>query len=152
MSSRTQRNNRRRGQALIETSLVLLLCMAVMVGILDVGRVLFIHQFLTERVRLAARYASVNTYDATKVRNIVLYGKATPADGAKPYMNLKASNVVVTRSGAGTADDRVSVRITGYPFAFFTEALLTPISSITQVSLSKKAFDIGVTQTYEHVD
>lgn len=152
MVRRKQTNKRRRGQALIETSLVLLLCLAVMVGILDVGRILFVHQFLAERVRTAARYASVNTYDQTKIRNLVLYGKTTVSEGTKPYMNLTASNVVVNRYGAGTSEDRVTVKITNYPFEFFTSMLLAPMKSISRGGVMRKAFDISATQTYEHVD
>src|SRR5262249_526740 len=54
-----------RGQAMIETSLVLVLLLAFLVGTLDCGQFLYFHQALSERARAAARFAAVNPTDRT---------------------------------------------------------------------------------------
>jgi len=149
MISSIRHRQNRRGQAMLETTLVLLIMITLLIGILDLGRILFINEFLTERVRTAARYASVNPYDATKIRNLVLYGVTSPGANAKPYMNLTASNVVVTRAGAGTSEDRVTVKITGYPLEFFAMMFVRKAPNGTSTITAR---DIVITQAYECVN
>ena len=63
----------RKGSALVEGALVLGLMAFTLIGLVDIGTILVLHQGLTERVRAGARYGVVRPYDATKITNVVLY-------------------------------------------------------------------------------
>ncbi|MEK7408294.1 MAG: TadE family protein [Acidobacteriota bacterium] len=120
MASRTRRN-RQRGQALVESAFITLVFVVTLLGIFDLGQILFIHQSLADRARNAARYAVVRTYDATVVQNMVLYYQPTVPEGATTgFMGLATSMVSVTRSDAGTNEDRITITISNYPFRFFS--------------------------------
>jgi Flp pilus assembly protein TadG len=107
---------------MVEGVLVLLVIVATLAGTLDFGQVMFVHQALVERTRMAARYAALNPANTTGTRNVVMYGRsdATGNGSGVGYLGIKASNVTITRSGANTNDDRVIVTISNYPLAFFT--------------------------------
>jgi hypothetical protein len=109
---------RKRGQAIVEGALVTLVLAAVLIGIFDLGLVLFIHQTFTTRVRSAVRYGVVNPYDETAIKNMVLYGQ--PTTGTSGMFGLTAAMVSVTESGLGTNDQRIVVTISGFPYRFFS--------------------------------
>jgi Flp pilus assembly protein TadG len=109
---------RRRGQAIVEGALVTLVLAAMLIGIFDLGLVLFIHQTFATRVRSAVRYGVVNTYDETAIKNMVLYGQ--PTAGASGAFGLTAAMVSVAETGVGTNDQRIVVTISGYPYRFFS--------------------------------
>ena len=103
---------------MVEAALVTLVLVAVLIGIFDLGLVLFIHQTFATRVRSAVRYAVVNTYDETAIKNMVLYGQ--PTAGASGVFGLTAGMVSVARTDIGTNDQRIVVTISGYPYHFFS--------------------------------
>jgi Flp pilus assembly protein TadG len=109
----TMKRNRQRGGTLLESALTLIVFLALFIGVFDVGEMLFIHQTLTDRARNAARWGAVNTFDATTIQNLVLYGATAPAAGQIASFGLAASNVTVTRPAisVGTPEDRVVVTI-----------------------------------------
>ena len=109
---------RKRGQAIVEGALVTLVLAAVLIGVFDLGLVLFIHQNFATRVRSAVRYAVVNTYDETAIKNMVLYGR--PTAGGTGMFGLTAAMVSVAQTGVGTNDERIVVTISGYPYRFFS--------------------------------
>ena len=111
-------SSRKRGQAIVEGALVTLVLVAVLIGIFDLGIVLFIHQTFTTRVRSAVRYAVVHTYDETAIKNMVLYGKSTA--GAAGVFGLTVGMVSVARTDVGTNDQRIVVTISGYPYRFLS--------------------------------
>ena len=104
---------------MVETSLVLVVFLMMLIGIADLGQVLFIHASLVERVREGLRYGVI-TYDTAAIKNIVLYGTPAPADGATPSFNLTASMVSVSRADANTPEDRVVITVSNYPIQWFT--------------------------------
>lgn len=121
------RKRKERGQALVETGLVMLIFLPVLFGILDFGQFLYLHQSLSERVRAAARYGAVHTYtDGSAIVNVAIYNDASgSSNGATPLLpNLQSSNstgngyVTATLSGAGTDDALITVTITKYPYSF----------------------------------
>ena len=117
---RPKNNKSRRGSAMVESALVLLVFMTVLVGTFDISQLLFVQQSITEKVRVAARYGAVNTYNQAAIENMVLYSQSTvPATGG-PAFNLTRSMVTVVRSDAGTPDDRISVTVSNYHFEFIT--------------------------------
>jgi Flp pilus assembly protein TadG len=96
----------RRGQTAVESALVFLVLLITVIGIFDLGQILFIHQTFMERVRGAARYAAVNTFDATAFTNMVLYNQTTvPPGQSSGIFGLTSAMVSVTQSGAGTSLD-----------------------------------------------
>lgn len=125
--------NRRRGQALIENSLVLFVFVAIFVGTLDFGQYLYFHQSLAERARAAARYGAVNPNDRAGIQNVAVYNDpAGPANGASPIVpNFTTAMVSVCLPGDTACSDpgagqdaRVTVTISGYQMVTFN--LLMP--------------------------
>ena len=110
------RRTRQKGSTLLESVLTLVIFMTLAIGIFDVGEMFFVHQTLTDRARNAARWGAVNTYDATSMQNLVLYGATVPAAGQTPSFGLAASNVTISRPAAsvGLPEDRVIVTVV-YP-------------------------------------
>jgi hypothetical protein len=104
---------------MVETSLVLIVFLIMLIGIMDVGQMLFTHVSLVERMREGLRYGVI-TYDVTAIKNIVVYGTASPADGATPSFNLTTSMVDVSRMDANTAEDRIVITLSNYPIQWFT--------------------------------
>jgi TadE-like protein len=110
---------RQRGSAIVELSLILLVVLSLMVGIMDIGQFLYIHQMMTERARGAVRYgASTNPISLTDVQNMVLYGQTT---GSGPgIFGLQPGMVSVTMPNEHTDDYRLLIKITDYPYTIFS--------------------------------
>ena len=113
---------KQRGQAFIESALIMLIFVPVLVGIADFGQVIYFHASLTERARAAARYGAVHTYtDGSAIQNVAVYNDASPATGTAglvPY--LTTSLVTATLDDANTDSARITVTITNYPFNFIS--------------------------------
>lgn len=123
----TRKNNRRRGQALLEGTLLLVVFFVMMIGLLDVGQMLFLHQTLAERAQSAVRWGVTNNYDPTSITNLVLYGTASPGQNDQAFWGLTSSNVTVTNPGCGpnpNIDCRVTVVISGYTYNLFSGAII----------------------------
>jgi Flp pilus assembly protein TadG len=105
---------RRAGTALVETALSLTLYTSIVFSLFDFGYVMFLHQTLASRAENAARYGALNPTDTTGMQNMVMYN-ATTGSGTGMF-GLTASNVTATRAGSGTADDRVTVTVTGFHY------------------------------------
>jgi len=105
---------RRRGQTLVETTLILAAFMGLILGMVGVGQMLFVRQALAERAQDAARWGALNPYDGPAIRNLVLYGTATPASDASAFAGLAPAEVIVANPGCPGADCRVSVAIPGH--------------------------------------
>jgi hypothetical protein len=123
------RSRRQRGQALVEAVLTLTAFLAIFMGMIEVGQILYIHQTLVERTRSAVRWGAVNPWDntnsPTQIGNVVLYGTPTPSDSSTPIFGLSASNISVTRPQPDySAADRVVVAVSGYSLTFFTKAIV----------------------------
>ena len=108
------RTGQSRGQSLVETTLILAAFMGLILAMVGVGQMLFVRQALAERAQDAARWGAVNIYDAPAIRNLVLYGTATPREGAIGFAGLVPSEVVVGNPGCPGVDCRVSVAIPGH--------------------------------------
>lgn len=119
---------RERGGAMVEIALISLLFLAILIGIVDFGQFLFIHQTLTERARAAVRYGIVNNpSDSTSIQNVVLYGQASggsvpdnPSGTDRGIFNVQRSSVTVSAPGAATDDYRLTVQITNYPYTMYS--------------------------------
>jgi hypothetical protein len=104
-------HSRRKGQSLVETSLILAAFLGLLLGMVTIGQTLFVRQTFAERAHEAARWGALNTFDPAAIRNLVQYGTVTPDPGATPFMGLAASEVVVAAPGCPGPQGRVSVAI-----------------------------------------
>jgi TadE-like protein len=113
-------HSKRRGQALVESSLVVIVFLSLLVGVMDFAQVLFIHQSLVDRVRSSLRWASVNPYDESSIRNMVRYYQSTQPSGTPAYLGIEDANITITRFDAGATTERISISIVDYPYNFFS--------------------------------
>lgn len=112
-----------RGSTIVEFGLIYSLFLFILIATIDIGVVLFMHESFAERVRAAARYGAPRPYNATtvaEVQNLVLFNQ-TSGTGDTGWFDIQRSNVTVTLTpGALGFPDRLSVRLAGYQFRFFT--------------------------------
>jgi hypothetical protein len=114
---------RQKGSSLVEAALALSLVALVLIGIVDLGQVLVLHQGLVERARAGARWAVVNPYDSVRIKNVVIYNSPDPPSGAAPLLYLAPGMVNTSLVNSGTPEARVVVTISGYSFRFFTPVI-----------------------------
>ncbi|MBI4908135.1 MAG: pilus assembly protein [Acidobacteria bacterium] len=104
------------GSAIVESALVMLATLALIIGAVDFGQFLFVHQALVERARSAARWGAINDpKDTVSIKNMVLYNQKDALD-VPGYFGLDASMIEVSVSGEYTDDYRLNVLITNYPY------------------------------------
>ena len=111
-----------RGAALVETALVLVTVLSMILFVMDMGRILLLQQFITERAREGVRHAVVNSWDATAVQNYVVYGSTTvpQGGGSGGFLGLSPSQVSLTTiSDSGVGDGRYQVTVSGVQFPVF---------------------------------
>jgi Flp pilus assembly protein TadG len=119
----SSRRRRQGGQAIVESALILIVTLGILIGTCDFGQFLYLHQSLTERVRMAARYGAVRSYTwpGTDMQNIAVYNTTTPAQGANAVVpGLTTAMVTAEIIAEGTDAARLRVSITNYPFNFFS--------------------------------
>jgi len=100
-----------RGQSLVESALVLAAFLGLLLGIVNVGEMLFSRQTLAARAHDAARWGAMHPFDPAAIRNVVLYGSPTPERDATAVLGLTGDAVKVTNPGCPGADCRVVVNI-----------------------------------------
>lgn len=105
---------------MVETALVMLVFMLLLIGLFDFAQVLYVHQGVTERARTGLRYGIVNTYDATAIKNVVIYGDPSAPTGSSAWFNLTSDMVAVERDDAGTSEDRIKITVSNYPYIFLS--------------------------------
>src|SRR5215472_19372975 len=127
MGIKMLRNNQR-GATLLECSIAATAMLTLMFAVLEFGRVLWVHNALTDAARRGARYAVLHTSnDSDSVKNVVVYGD--PAGGTNPVVaNLTTANVTVTYNNFGLLGGTASVSITNYQFQFVLPLLNTSIN------------------------
>ncbi len=132
----------RRGQSLIEATLVMLVFLSLLVGVVDCGQILYSHQALEERVRSAVRWGSLHAYDGSgdQVANLVLYNSLrAPSPDAPGFLGMTRGNVEVRFEPATAArpdDETLSVAIVNYQSHFFTPWIARTIVSPRPVLIS----------------
>ena len=122
-------NKSERGQAMLEAALTTLAFLFLLIGIIDVGQVLYVHQSIVERVRAAIRYGVVHDFDADAIKYMVVYNSPTSpvADGEElpsGFLGLTVDNVDVTRDDATFNEDRLTVSVSDYTFSLLTPLVL----------------------------
>src|SRR5438445_11433110 len=99
----------RRGQAIVKTALILVSFLAMLIGAMDFGQILFFHQSLVERVRSGLRWGAVHAYDETSIKNVIRYNQPTPPDGAQPFLGITDSNITVSVLDSGAPTERIQI-------------------------------------------
>lgn len=126
------------GQAVVEFALVLPLVAAVVLVLLQFGRVIYSYIGLTHLSNEGARYAAVNLFPggATSVS-----GYICPKFGTNPTSLNKKVTVAFTAAtpGSPTAGDAVNVTVSeNYKLIPYWGAASIPISSTTSMRLEQK--------------
>ncbi|MBZ5603830.1 MAG: pilus assembly protein [Acidobacteriia bacterium] len=131
----------RRGQSLVEATLVLIVFFALLLGVVDCGQVMFAHQALVARVTEAVRWGSVHPYDGSgdQIANLILYHQTgEPRSAAAPYLGLTRANVQVRyQDPPDRPDDQtISVAIVNYESHFFSPWIAKTVVSPRPVFVS----------------
>lgn len=138
-SENKRRFGSRRGNALIEFALAAMVLAYALTGVFQLGYSMYLYNELVGAVRAGARYASLtkisNSGDktipsaySTAVKNMVVYGTTSPANGAQPVVpNLTTNNVNLSITwDVGSVPTDVAVSISSYTIdAVFTTFTLT---------------------------
>jgi hypothetical protein len=141
------RRNRRSGQSLIETSLVIIALLLIVVAILDFGQFLFYFQVLTDRARAGARYAVTNTYDELAIKNVVVFDN--PAGNGSETVGLfgidRDTHVSVHPTPSTGTPTRIEVRISNFPIYFLSPYLYKNNVTMRPVRAVRQAEGLGAT-------
>lgn len=116
MSEIKHKRRSQRGQSMVEGVLILLTVIGIILGVMDFGQMMYLHQTLTERARAAARYGSMNPTDTQHIKNLVVFGRLhNHTDAIYGSWGLTYNNVQVLRNNVNTNEDEVVVRVVNYP-------------------------------------
>jgi Flp pilus assembly protein TadG len=109
---------------MVEMGLIGTMLFVLLLGIVDMGQVLFLQQAMVERARSAARWGSVtDPTNSVAIQNMVLYLQSTkPANGGASF-GLTPTMVNVSTADAGTNNYRLVVQISGYSFTVLSPYL-----------------------------
>jgi hypothetical protein len=132
---------KQRGQSLVESTLVMIVFFAMLLGVIDCGQVLFSHQALVERVRDAVRWGSLHPYDGTgdQVANLILYRQTEePRTSTDTFQGLTRANIqVVHEAPADRPDDEIiRVAIVNFESHFYSPWIAKTIVSPRPVLIS----------------
>jgi TadE-like protein len=138
---RTRLQHGRRGQSLVEATLVLFAFFALLLGVADCGQVLFAHQSLVERARGAARWGSLHSAEGPQpIVNLVLYGQTQePLKETTGYLGMTSANVKVIHQPATPErpdDETVSIAIVNFESHLFSPWLSRVLVSARPVLVS----------------
>jgi Flp pilus assembly protein TadG len=116
-----------RGAALVEFSIAALVFLTSVFAVLEFGRLLWVHNALTDAARRGARYAVNHTQaDADNAKRMAVYG--TLADGATPMVSgLTTDQVKVTYNNFNVGEGTVTVKIDSYDFNFVVPLVGTKV-------------------------
>lgn len=123
-----------RGQSLVEATLVLLVFLALLLGVVDCGQVMYSHEVLQERVRSAARWGSLHPFDGTgdQVANLILFERpSAPNASQAAFLGLTRANIQVRAT-----EDVFTVSIVNYRSHFFSPWFANPIITPRPVMVS----------------
>ncbi len=120
MRTRVAKREGERGAALVEFSLCATIFLVVIFGTLEFGRLLWVHNALTDATRRAARYAVNQNMSGTAqlaARNMAVYGN-TAGTGQPLVQDLTVAQVNISYQNFQLGGGSVTVEITEYDFNF----------------------------------
>lgn len=108
---------KQKGSSLLEGTLVVFTLVMMIIFVVDMGRILLLQQFITERARATVRSAVVNNWTSDATKNYLVYNSTTaPQSGGSGYLGLQTSQVSYQTLGtSGAADYRLQVKVSGVP-------------------------------------
>lgn len=110
---RDSSRRRQRGQAVIETALIMPILLLAVMGLVDFGRVYFSRAQLENGVSEGARYAALDRTDsAVKAKTKAYAGTLALADSDITVQCYSGSTNTVKDCAAAVAGDTVGVRVT----------------------------------------
>jgi len=111
------RRKNQKGANIVESALTLLVILGMLLFVMDMGRILLIQQFITERARATVRSAVVNNWNVAAAQNYLVYNSTTaPNGGGAGFLGLQTSNVTYQSVGtAGTSNYLLQVKVSGIP-------------------------------------
>lgn len=127
---------------------MILTLMALIVFIVDMGRIMLIDQYLVERARVAARMAAVNNWNQAAVANYVAYNSTTAPGGqtsSAGLLGVRPSQVGYSTIGiAGDPGYCVKVTISGMEAFTFTPYMAGRFT-LPAITVSLPAQSLGAT-------
>lgn len=145
MKRSNHRGSKCRGNSMVEMALFLPPALFVLMAGLDIGQFMMRQQGFVERVRAGCRYAVVEQYDPTKIRNVVMYGEPNPSNpSGKGFFGLKPQMVGVSLDDVGQeAAERVTIEIRNYPVFLFTPGLMGEYTARpVKQSITRESFGV----------
>ena len=109
-----------RGAALVEFAIAATVFLTVLFGVLELSRLLWIHNALTDATRRGARYAVTQSTSAaakTAIKNLTVYGNAD-GTGTPMVDGLTPDQVFIDYNGFDLAAGTVTVHIENYDYNF----------------------------------
>jgi len=125
----TNSRSKQKGQALIESGLIVIVFLAMLISAMDFAQVVFVHQSLVDRVRSGLRWGSTNPYDPGAIKNMIRYNQSTQPDQVSPFLGIADSNITVTQFDAGAPTEGIQVSIVNYPYQFLSPWLAKTFSN-----------------------
>ena len=120
MRAKIFRRSDERGAALLEFAIGATLFLSATFGVIEVGRLLWVHNSLVDATRRAARYAvnrGVSGQAKTEAQNMAVYGNVS-GTGQPLVPDLATTQVLVTHQNFGLGGGTVTVEIDSYDFNF----------------------------------
>lgn len=130
MRATVRKGNRRRGTAMLEASLILMLFLLFMFSIFDFAFSTFQRQTILHAARMAARFGVTEEWkcesesctdpDAVNaIKSMVVYG--SPDGGTRGIFGLTPEMVTVTKPGKRrSAGEELVITVSGFPVIFIT--------------------------------
>ncbi len=116
----------RRGAAMLEFAIVAPVLLALLLGIVEVARFLFLHHVLLTAVREGARLGAVTPMGSTAERTVATDLITSTVRARIPDAQAASALVEITLpSGSGT-QQTVRVSLRGYPFTALVPGLTPP--------------------------
>lgn len=107
-----------RGAAIVEFAVAATVFLTLTFAVLELGRLLWVHNALTDATRRGARYAVNQPQTAVAdIKNMTVYGN-TAGTGSPLVSDLTPAQVNVTYDNFGIATGTVKVEIQAYDFRF----------------------------------
>jgi uncharacterized membrane protein len=128
---------------------VLLTLVAMIIFIIDMGRIMLNEEYLVERARVAARMAAVNNWAAADVANYVAYNSTSAPGGGTStpgLMGVRPSNVTYSAptGAAGDPSNCVTVSIHDVT-AFANIPYMSGRYTLPTITVSLPAQSLGAT-------
>ncbi len=121
------RRRRERGAALVEFAIAASVFMAVTFGVLELGRLLWVHNALTDATRRGARFAVNQPQGAADdIKRVAVFGN-TAGTGSPLVNDLTVNQIKVTHASWGVGAGTVTVEIENFDFNFVVPILGTTI-------------------------